>query len=184
MNNTLLSYNRSSETETKSWYALYVRFKSEKLVQKHLEAQGVEAYVPLLRRTKRYTRKIKHYEIPLIGCYVFVRIDARQHASALQAPHVLGYVRQAKEKARIPDHEIDLLKQITGELYPLELVQTQYETGDWVEIIQGQLTGLKGKIIKTLGKKGMLIELEHIGIALRLEVDPAHIRPLPRYRLA
>ena len=183
MNNTLESYQPSAQPDTKSWYALYVRFKSEKQVQKQLSAQGIDAYVPLLRRTKRYTRKIKHYEIPLIGCYVFVRIYPNQHALALQAPHVMGYVRQAKEKARIPDNEIDLLKQITGELYPLELVQTHYDTGDWVEIIQGQLTGLKGRIIRTLGKQGMLIELEHIGIALRLEVDPAHIRPLPRYRL-
>lgn len=56
------------------WFAVYTRSKSEKVVKRLLDQKNIENYLPLQKVTRRYTRKIKSYEIPLISCYIFVKI--------------------------------------------------------------------------------------------------------------
>ena len=56
------------------WFAVYTGYKHEKKVVELLTQKGITAYTPLHRVTRRYTRKVKHVELPLINCYVFVQI--------------------------------------------------------------------------------------------------------------
>ena len=58
----------------KKWYAIYTRNKRQKMVLKQLTEKGVEAYLPLSTHKRVYTRKIKIIQLPLISCYVFVKI--------------------------------------------------------------------------------------------------------------
>ena len=50
--------------------------------------------------------------------------------------------------------------------------------GDKVEIIGGQLTGLKGILVNLEGKKHFVIELENLGYAMRMQVDPQYLRKI------
>jgi len=61
--------NQLSPTETR-WFAVYTKYKCEKYVADQLSKKNIEAYVPIISKTRRYSRKIKHYQIPLINCYV------------------------------------------------------------------------------------------------------------------
>ena len=78
----------------------------------------------------------------------------------------------------IPDHEIEWLQRITGENMDFNLESRPYRAGDEVKVVYGNLTGLKGKLIKSLGKNELLVELDHIGIGLRIQIDPAHLELL------
>ena len=165
----------------KKWYAVYTKFKCEKKVLSYLQTKGVTAYVPLIGRTKRYTRKIKHYQIPLISCYVFVCIEDSERVSVLETPFVFQFVKIKGHSGVIPESEINILKRITGELNELELLQeSTAKVGQPVELIAGNLCGLQGRIVEIKGKKEFLIELEHIGISLRIQVDASQLRPLNR----
>ncbi len=160
-----------SSTEAK-WFAIYVRYRSEKMVADHLSQKGITSYLPLNRILRQYGRSKKWVELPLISNYVFVNITKADYVRVLQTNHVLQFVKIAKELVAIPQREIDLLKQVTGEEeFNLEVVPfDHFSKGDKVEITSGRLVGLQGKLIGIKGKKSFVVELEHIGYALKIEV--------------
>ena len=49
------------------------------------------------------------------------------------------------------------------------------DAGDPVEIAAGNLTGMKGRIVKVEGKRKMQVELTHLGYSLLITVDRAFL---------
>jgi len=173
-----LDYQVKSKAGT-NWYALHTRNKSEKIAKQYFEENSeIITYVPTIRRTKKYSRKIKHYDIPLIRCYVFVKINLKQRVEVFKNPYVIQFLTIGNEIYPIPENEIDTLKKVTGHFPDVELTKEErYQIGDEVEVIGGYLTGLKGYIIRDKkNQKNVVIELKHIGFQLRLQIDPAYLR--------
>ncbi|MDH3648540.1 MAG: UpxY family transcription antiterminator [Saprospiraceae bacterium] len=175
-NRTQAYESQISETQPK-WFAIYTRFKSEKEVVRLLSRKGIEAYLPLNRVVREYTRKRKTLELPLINCYVFVRITKSQYVDVLETNHVLKFIRFANNIISIPQPEIDLLKRICRDRMDIEVATGLLSSGQSVEIISGNLTGIKGKLINQIGKN-FLVELDYIGFGLQLEVDEKLLRPI------
>lgn len=149
--------------ETK-WYAIATRYKCEKQVLKDLFLKQVDAYVPLIEKVRRYSKKIKKYQIPLINCYVFVKIDDTERSKVLQTEHVINFIRPGKELTSIPQHEMDVLKRLVGDLdYEVQVLSEAFTEGDDVEIIKGPLLGLKGKLVSKENKNVVVINLENLG---------------------
>lgn len=172
------SYQNSlSATETK-WFAVLTRVKAEKLVCSQLSEKGIKNYVPLQKVTRIYSRKRRTVLLPLIYRYVFVNITKSDYVRVLETPHVEMFLKFKQDIIAIPDHEIEWLQRITGENMDFNLESRPYRAGDEVKVVYGNLTGLKGKLIKSLGKNELLVELDHIGIGLRIQIDPAHLELL------
>jgi transcriptional antiterminator RfaH len=158
------------------WYAISTRYKSEKYVAGMLRRKRIEAYVPLVSKTKRYTRKIKTYDLPLINCYAFVRISRDQVVPVLETPNVVGFVKPGQEIVPVRDEEIQLLQRIVGEIEMVQAEPLSLNAGDRVEIISGNLTGLEGTLTKQNGKHEFVVELDSLGYQLRMVVDKQALR--------
>lgn len=158
------------------WFAVYTRPKSEKVVKHLLDVKGVETYLPLLEVTRRYTRKIKVLHLPLISCYIFVRIVKSQYVPVLETENVVKFIRFSRNLIAIPEEEINILRMVVGEVKDLEAQAGLLKEGDRVEIIGGKLTGIKGHLVEKQGKKKMVIALENIGYSLTMTVDAALLR--------
>lgn len=171
--------NHLSDEEAR-WFAVYTKFKREKLVQKQLRERGIEVYLPLQSFTRRYQRKIKHVELPLISCYIFTKITKQQYVPVLETPDVVHFVKIAKDLIAIPDSEIEIMKRVVGEGQEVEVQEGSYQMGDEVEIIGGNLTGLKGWLVNAENEKNLVIELENLGYSLRMTVDPTLLRKTGR----
>jgi transcription antitermination factor NusG len=167
------------ETEQR-WFAVYTRFKSEKVVHRLLATKNIEVYLPLQKVTRRYTRKIKHHEIPLISCYVFVKITKAEYVPVLETENVVRFIKFARNLYAIPDHEIDIIKRVTGEGEDVVAEPGSFKEGDMVEVIGGKLTGIRGRMVEKHGKKQVVVELESIGYSLRMTVDIALLQHLPK----
>ncbi len=163
--------NQLDEQEAR-WFAVYTKFKREKLVIKRLTERGIHAYLPLQSRTRRYQRKIKHVELPLINCYIFTRITKQEYVPVLETPDVVGFVKFAQDLIAIPAGEIEIMKRVVGEGIEIEVQPGSYQIGDEVEIMSGNLTGLKGWLVETENEKNFVIELENLGYSLRISVNP------------
>lgn len=170
-----MAVNQLDQTEAR-WFAVYTRFRREKLVVERLKRQGIEAYLPLQHFTRRYTRKVRQVALPLISCYVFVKIAKPEYLSVLRTPDVVGFVKISKDLIAIPEAEIRLMQRIVGEVeVEIEAKPLVLQKGDPVEIIGGQLTGLKGKLVDCPNGKNFLIELTSVGYTLQMEVPPAFL---------
>ena len=169
--------NQISPTE-KRWFAVYTKYKCEKYVAEQLFKKNIEAYVPLISKSKRYTRKIKTYEVPLINCYVFICITKDQYVPVLETEYVMKFLKQGKDLLAIPSAEIDILKRVAGDIEEAYESENVFFEGETVEVISGHLTGMRGKIITRSGKHSFVIDLETIGYQLRINIDIRLLRPL------
>jgi len=162
------------------WFAIRTKYKCEKYVVDQLARKGISAYVPLITKTKKYTSRIKTNIVPLINSYVFVYINKSEYVTVLQSEYVLSFVKQGKNIISIPEKEIDLLKMIVGEIESVESEQMTYEDGDEVEIIGGNLTGIKGKLVRRAGKNSFIVQLVTIGLQLAMTIDKSNLRVLKK----
>lgn len=169
-------YENHLDDHEAKWFAIYTRYKREKMVAKRLQQKGIEVYLPLQKFTRRYVRKVKQVELPLINCYLFTKITKKEYVPVLETQDVLKFVRFSRNLISIPEAEIRIIQRVVGEAVEVEVNPAEYLPGDDVEIIAGQLTGLKGKLLKKENEKNFLIELESLGYQMLMKVDPSLIQ--------
>ena len=132
-----------------------------------------------MSKTLRYSRKIKHIELPLINCYVFVCIDKKQYIPTLETEYVMKFLRQGKDLLSIPESEMDMLKRVAGDVEDvIPVSEMVYDMGEEVEVVSGQLAGMIGRIVSKAGKKSFVVELNTIGFQFRINIDLKLLRPL------
>ncbi len=169
-------YENHLDEKEPRWFAVYTRSKGEKVVKSLLDKKNIQCYLPLQTVTRRYTRKIKVLHLPLIRCYVFVKITKGQYIPVLETENVVKFLRFSKNLLAIPEHEINIMRRVVGEDVELEVEPISFHKGDRVEIIGGKLTGLQGTLIENAGKKQMVIELQNVGFVLKMTVDASLLR--------
>ena len=157
------------------WYAVHTRYKSEKIVQRMLKQKEIEAYLPLQKRFRRHGAKMLMSEIPLISCYIFVKITKVQYVKVLETEFVVGFVRFAKDIYPIPDAEFTMMQRIVSGETDVLVEKTTFYEGEIVEIATGNLAGLKGKLVEIEGKNRVLVELETIGFTLQISIEKQNL---------
>lgn len=167
--------NHLDEHEAR-WFAIYTPYKREKTVKSRLDKQGITTYLPILHLTRYYTRKSKQVAIPLFNCYLFVKIRKKDYIRVLETPDVLRFVRFSRNLISIPQNEIDLVKRVVGEGVEVTVETLRLNEGDKVEIIGGNLTGIRGRLIKREGKERFLVELNSLGMGLEMQIDQKLLR--------
>ena len=153
------------------WYAVFTKSRCEKVVQKMLVAKKVETFLPINQYTRKYARRIKQVEKPLINGYVFVRITKSDYVKVLETEHVVSFLKFGKDIISIPEAEINILRQIVGEDVEITLEEKSLKVGDIVEIIKGNLHGMKGILQSIDGKNRININLETLGFDIVFNID-------------
>lgn len=164
-------YENHLDKHEARWFAVYTNYKREKRILKLLHSKGIEAYLPLQKVTRRYTRKVKNLELPLINCYLFVKIVKSQYVPVLETENVLKFIKFSQNLISIPEREIQLMKRIIGEQMDFQFEQGVFIEGEDVEVIAGQLTGLEGKLVSRSGKQQFVVELTNMGYNFQMTID-------------
>ena len=170
-----LKANENHLNETKPrWFAVRTRFRDEKVAVKMLTNCGITTYLPIQKLIRRYGKKVRHVELPLINSFVFVKIRSHEYKIVLQTEYVTGILKLGQNILAIPDEQIDLMRRLLGEGVELTVEPTMaYEKGDWVEVTSGSLLGLRGTLVNIQGKDKMLVELVNSGYTLQISIDKA-----------
>jgi transcriptional antiterminator RfaH len=162
-----------------SWYAIKTHAKCEKMVASSLKNKQINHYLPLVRTIRRYTRKVRKVEKPLINSYVFVKILQTDHVKVLETEHVIHFIKFGNKFAAIPEEEINLIRRLVMDNdIELETVPGKIAAGDSVVITAGSLMGQSGKVVQIEGKRKLVIELESLGHSLLITVDTALIQKM------
>lgn len=152
------------------WFAIRTRTKSEKWVIRQLQNKNIEAWVPLKTEVKKYPGRVRRTEKPMIYGYAFVRVSHQDYIHVLQTENVYDFVRFENTIPSIPDSQIELLKYVAGEIENPLITEEPIQKGDKVEVISGDLTGLRGDLVEFKGKKRVVVRLDNVGLSLLLEV--------------
>lgn len=168
--------NHLDSAEAK-WFAVYTKYKREKVILKDLNRKGIQAYLPIQKLTRIYASKKKKVEMPLISCYIFVKITKPDYLHVLQTESVVNFVRIAKNLISIPEREIEIMRQVVGEGIQITAEPSSaLNRGDKVAIVGGNLTGLTGTLVDNHGEKEVIINLESMGYSLRMTLDARYLR--------
>ncbi|HKK78834.1 MAG TPA: hypothetical protein VJ933_04360, partial [Phaeodactylibacter sp.] len=115
-------------------------------------------------------------ELPLINCYIFVKITKPEYIPVLETDDVLKFVRFRKNLISIPEEEINILRLVVGENIEVEVEAGSLNVGDEVEIVGGQLTGLRGTLLEQRNDKNFVVALDKLGYSLLMQLDPQLLR--------
>ena len=162
---------------TARWFAVRTRFRDEKMANRMLTTYGVHTYLPIQTLTRRYGKKVRHVEMPLINSFVFVKICSHEYKTVLQSEYVSGFLKLGQNILAIPDEQIELMRRLLGEGIELTVETTvAYEKGDVMEVTAGSLLGLRGTLLNIQGKDKMLIDLINSGYTLQISIDKALLK--------
>jgi len=159
------------------WFAVYTNYKREKIAAKQLSQQNIQVYLPLLLVTKKYVRKVKKLELPLISNYLFVKISKKEYTKVLQCTHVLSFIKFSKNLISIPNYEIEIIRRVLGTQEVLS-IDNNFQKGDEVEVIGGEMTGLKGVFIKKENNQYLSVQLSNIGVAINISIATHLLRKI------
>jgi transcription antitermination factor NusG len=107
-----------------------------------------------------------------------VRIEEKEYYAVLQNPHLVRYVSFEGKAVPIPDQQIEAIKIYLGEQEPVSLEEIELKKGQKVEIISGNMTGLKGELIEIKGKKKIKIRIDVVGKSIVVQVPKSRLRVL------
>lgn len=126
------------------WFAVLTKPRAERIGRAHLERQGFECRLPMLRRESR-GRGCAAAAEPLFPRYLFLRADPAQHelARVRSTRGVCGLVRFGAEPARVPQPVLDALAARSDAEGCVRLDPPELAPGAPVRIVDGPLAGLE-----------------------------------------
>jgi transcriptional antiterminator RfaH len=164
--------NSSLQLQTPHWYAVYTRSRSEKRLMEKLSAKGIDAYVPLRKTLHQWSDRKRLVLEPIIRSYCFVKVSDKDYYEVLNTPGAVRYIWFSGKPAIIPEHQIEMLKVITGSEVELECLPDNFHPGVQVRVNAGPLKGLVGELANIANKKKVIIRIDHLNQVITLSISP------------
>jgi len=161
-----------SSVGSESWYAVQTRARHERVVVQRFREKGLTTFLPLVTEVRRWSDRKKSVEVPLFGCYVFVKImpTNEDRQKVLRTDSVFDLVGVSRRGTPIPDDQIDEVRiilegRINWESYPF------LKVGQRIRIRSGALAGVEGILVSKDGKRSVVVSVEAIQRSLSVRVE-------------
>jgi transcription antitermination factor NusG len=159
----------------KGWWVLHAKPRAEKSIARQLVKHGVGFYLPLYEKRWRKNGRYQHSHLPLFPGYLFLCTDAEGRLRALETNQIVQTIPVRDEARLLKDlSRVHRLIQSGMLLTPEE----RLEPGQPVEIINGPLQGLQGKIVRRGKEWTFFIEVDFLQRGASVEIDATAFRPL------
>lgn len=161
------------------WYAIRTRSRHEKMVADQLEKMGVENFLPLAKKTRQWSDRVKEVELPLFSGYAFVRVvlSSPDRLRVLQTHGVAGFVGISCIGTAIPESQINDIRTLLASKVPFE-EQPYLRVGQRVRVKGGALDGVEGILAAQNGDRSLVISLEPIQRSLSVRVQGYTVEPI------
>lgn len=160
------------------WYAIYTHPRAEKQVFNRLEEIGVVVYLPLQKTYRQWSDRKKLVEKPLISSYVFVKVIPKDFPLVYKTMGVVKFISFEGQPVPIPQKQIDNLRLLIDSNAEIEVSSEKFEKGDNVEVITGSLIGLTGELIKSKGRKKVIVRIEELKQNLIVTIPVTFLRKI------
>ncbi|MBK7342234.1 MAG: UpxY family transcription antiterminator [Saprospiraceae bacterium] len=157
------------------WFAVRTPFKREKLALADLTRKGLVCYLPLLHDVRRYQKKVREVDIPLIRSYLFVCLNESAYHTVVTCPFVSGFVRFGEEIVSVPEEEMTssaALLAKPGCVMPKRVFSMKEK---WLRS-SAETDGNYRHLNRTKGQNQVAIALNVIGYSPVMDIDPIHLR--------
>ncbi len=160
----------------KNWYVLKVKPKSEKKVAQQLTQLGIENYLPLQLKLRRWRDRKKYVYMVLIHGYVFVYLKENERKKVFDVYGVVQYLAFSGKIVIVKPSEIEQLKLFCT--FANVSIDEKFEAGDYVEVIEGPLMGLRGQLIDITNGKKLKILIPSLGCFANIIMDKFYVKKI------
>ncbi len=156
----------------KKWYALYTRSRAEKKALRDLEDLGVEVFLPIVRKYRKWSDRVKAVDMPLLSSYIFVCVSETDYYTALNVRDVVCYVTFEGKAVPIQEKEINNLKLICGSKLSEDVTveSFEFEKGEQIKINQGDFKGFEGEVIHSNSSSKLVVRLQHLNCSIAVQL--------------
>lgn len=154
------------------WFAVQTRARHERVVVQRFRDKGLTTFLPLITEIRRWSDRKKTIEVPLFGCYVFVKIlpTNEERMKVLCTDSVFDLVGVSRQGTPIPDEQIDAVRiiveeRVNWETYPF------LKIGQRVRIRSGALDGVEGILVSRDGKRSVVVSVDAVQRSLAVRVE-------------
>lgn len=151
------------------WFAVQVKSGREKHATTIIEGEGYECLLPMGKRRRRWSDRMKEVEVPLFPGYFFSRFDPNNRLPILKAPGVIQIVGIGKVPVAVEEGEISAIQMV--EKSGLEAMPWPYlQVGQMARIEEGPLKGLTGIVVKIKSTLKLVLSVSLLQRSVAVEV--------------
>lgn len=155
------------------WYVLRTMPRHEKKLAIFLEQRGIEVYLPVQNRKRRWSDRTRIVEMPLFPGYLFLRFDyAARRSEVLARQAAIDFVRVQGQAARMRAEELQNLQLLINQATELQTDASRaFAPGESVEITFGPFKGVRGVVKKAKNRTRLYVDVPLLGRTVWTEID-------------
>ncbi len=162
------------------WFAIKVKANREAVTAVALRGRGYGEFVPMYRRRRPWSNRIREMQSPLFPGYVFGRFDAWNRLPVLMIPGVVGIVGIGRTPAPIDDAEIEALQAVVrsgaaAEPWPF------LRSGDRVLLAAGPLRGMEGLFVSQKNEYRLVVSVTLLQRSIAVVIDRRWVVPVENH---
>jgi transcriptional antiterminator RfaH len=170
----LFSQTPDLERGPSRWWVLHTRPRAEKVLARNLLQRGSSFFLPLFQRDRRIRGRLVSSHLPLFPGYLFLLGDDQARIQALTTNTVAQtLVVEDQQQLHADLTRVYRLMASGAPMVP----ENRLEPGTWVDIIDGPLAGLEGKITRRGKRLRFFIEVHFLHRGASVEVESWMIAP-------
>lgn len=160
------------KTPIPPWLVLRTRSRQENVVQECLQQRQIHSFLP-----KQRSRSAS-IETALFPGYIFVQPRPEQVSALRTVRGSCGLLMSCGRHAQLVERDVEAIRIMVGSGAALA-VQSELVQGQMMEVIAGPFRYAQGQLVSFKRQQRLVINLALIGRSLSVEIDAAHVRPMP-----
>jgi transcription antitermination factor NusG len=167
----------------RSWFALSVTVRHEKIVSELLRNKGFETFLPLYKRRHQYDRRFREFELPLFPGYLFCQTSLSTRLPIMTTPGVIRIVGAGRTPIPVDNTEIWSLKKAV-EAGVAVSPHHFWKSGQIGRVSTGALAGVEGVVVKSKQSLRLILCVTLLQRAVMLEIDSSCVTLVPSVSVA
>jgi transcription antitermination factor NusG len=163
------------------WTVVHVQPRSEKAFARKIIEREISCYLPVRAKQLKYHNRVLESFLPVFPGYVFVKLLPEFRSVLLETRKVVSLI-PVHDQNRL-ETELQQISRLMDSGVPL-FSEPKLLAGMQVELVEGPLKGLLGKIVRMGKKSKLVIEVNLICQGVSIEIDNWHVMPLNNRTIA
>jgi transcription antitermination factor NusG len=162
-----------------NWFAVHTRARHERVIAHRLRELGVNTFLPLVTEVHRWSDRKKSVELPLFGCYVFVKLcpTGEERLRVLRIDGVLKFVGARGLGTPIAESQIEAVRTLIGQQIPWS-AHPFLQIGQRVRVRGGALDGVEGILLARNDDSTLVVSIDAIQRSLAVRIQGYDVEPL------
>jgi transcription termination/antitermination protein NusG len=162
-----------------NWYAVHTRARHERVVVQRLREQGITTFLPLVTEVHRWSDRRKSVELPLFGCYVFVKLlpTGEDRLRVLRIDGVFKFVGARGLGTPIAEAQINAIRTLIGQQIPWS-AHPFLQIGQRVRVRGGALDGVEGILLSRNDDNTLVVSIDAIQRSLAVRIEGYDVEPI------